>query len=312
MEAGLERARAAKIVKARTEVGEVVVVGDRIVEPADLGELYRLVKSDLSLCRRDVESRVPRTAIRAAEPAAERMRVTEAGVDHRGMRDGPHEFLETNPRQPLQGRDQIGQRVRMRIGNLGAMDHHPFHIHGLEFLATETDGGQIPESAQWPETTVLVAVGQTRTIEMVPEIPGDWAMHCHMTHHVMNQMGHEFPNMIGVEKGDLDNKVRKILPGYMTMGETGMGDMGDMGMAVPKNSIPMVGGRGKHDYITMGGMFTILKVRDQLASYEDPGWYENPPGTLSIGATAAELRRDGIDPSVDPTPVPGEVRGVGV
>ena len=37
--------------------------------------------------------------------------------------------------------------------------------------------------------TVLVAVGQTRTIEMVPLIPGDWAMHCHMTHHVMNQMG---------------------------------------------------------------------------------------------------------------------------
>ena len=207
---------------------------------------------------------------------------------------------------------KTGQRVRIRIGNLSAMDHHPFHIHGLAFKVTETDGGQIPPSAQKPETSVLVAVGQTRTIEMNPLIPGDWAMHCHMTHHVMNQMGHGFPNMIGVKKGDLDEQVRKLLPGYMTMGEGGMGDMGDMGMAVPRNSIPMVGGRGKHDYITMGGMFTVLKVRDELKSYEDPGWFENPAGTLSIEATSTELERDGVDPKVDPEPVPGEVRGVGV
>ena len=133
-----------------------------------------------------------------------------------------------------------------------------------------------------------------------------------MTHHVMNQMGHEFPNMIGVKPGQLDERVRKILPGYMTMGETGMGDMGEMGMAVPKNSIPMVGARGKHDYITMGGMFTILKVRDKLTSYEDPGWFENPDGTLSVAATSAELRRDGVDPGGDPKPTPGDVRGVGV
>ena len=63
-------------------------------------------------------------------------------------------------------------------------------------------------------------------------------------------------------------------------------------MAVPKNSIPMVGARGPFDYITMGGMFTILKVRDQLASYDDPGWYKHPPGTVADLASAEELRRD--------------------
>ncbi len=57
-------------------------------------------------------------------------------------------------------------------------------------------------------------------------------------------------------------------------GLCGMAEMGEMGMPVPHNSIPMVGQRGKHDYITMGGMFTVLKVRDRLDSYEDPGWYE--------------------------------------
>ncbi len=188
-----------------------------------------------------------------------------------------------------------GERVRIRIGNLSAMDHHPIHLHGYQFLITETDGGEIPRSAQWPETTVLVPVGSTRTIEFVADEPGDWAMHCHMTHHVMNQMGHGFPNMIGVNPKGLDAKARALLPGYMTMGQAGMGDMGDMGMPVPPNSIPMIGGKGKHDYITMGGMFTVLKVREHLESYADPGWYENPAGTLASAALEQELRRDGID-----------------
>ena len=89
------------------------------------------------------------------------------------------------------------------------------------------------------------------------------------------------PNVIGVEPGKLDERVRKVLPGYMTMGQTGMGDMGDMGMPVPPNSIPMLGGKGKHDTITMGGMFTILKVREGLKGYADPGWYDAPAGTLA-------------------------------
>ena len=90
-----------------------------------------------------------------------------------------------------------------------------------------------------------------------------------MTHHVMNQMGHGALNMIGVNTDKVDEKVRKtLIPGFMKMGQTGMGDMGDMGMGVPKNSMPMVGGQGQYDPITMGGMFTILKVRDDLKSYE--------------------------------------------
>ncbi len=108
----------------------------------------------------------------------------------------------------------------------------------------------------------------------------------------MNQMGHNVPNLIGVRPGQLDKKVSKLLPGYMAMGESGMADMGEMGMPVPRNSIPMVGMQGKHDYIDMGGMFTIVKVRENLTSYDDPGWYENPPGTLASLASNEELQRD--------------------
>jgi hypothetical protein len=170
------------------------------------------------------------------------------------------------------------------------------HIHGHHFRVTATDGEEIPLSAQWPESTVLVAVGQTRNIEFISDAPGDWAFHCHMTHHVMNQMGHDFPNMVGVDPGDFDQRVQSLLPGYMSMGTTGM-DMGEhMGMmTMPKNTISMKGMAGPFGEISMGGLVTILKVRDQLESYDkDPGWYKHPPGTVALRATDEELRRDGI------------------
>lgn len=194
---------------------------------------------------------------------------------------------------------QQGDRVRLRIGNLSTMSHHPIHLHGHAFRVTETDGGPIPQAGQWPETTVLVPVGSTRTVEFVADNPGDWALHCHMTHHVMNQMGHGVHNMVGFDPEGFDQRMQKLFPGYMTMGHRGMDDHGkhvESGhMHVPQNSIPMVGAHGPHDYITMGGMFTILKVRKKIDDYnQDPGWYENPAGTESKQASQADLQRDGI------------------
>jgi hypothetical protein len=176
------------------------------------------------------------------------------------------------------------------------MDHHPIHLHGYAFRVTETDGGEIPEAAQWPETTVLVSVGQTRNIEFVADNPGDWAMHCHMTHHMMNQMGHDLPNVVGADPNRLDAAVGDLIAGYMTMGTEGMGDMGRHAahMDLPENAIPMVGAEGPHDYIGMGGMFTIVKVREEPAGDEDPGWYAPPEGTLARPATQEEMDEDGI------------------
>lgn len=189
---------------------------------------------------------------------------------------------------------KYGDRVRIRIGNLSAMDHHPIHLHGYQFKIVETDGGRIPDEAQWPEVTVLVPTGSTRTIEFIADEPGDWAMHCHMTHHVMNQMGHKIPNTMGIDAKKIDSSVQSILPDYMTMGDKGTEDMGEMQMGIPENSIPMVGGKGPHGYITMGGMFTILKVRKDITNYNDPGWYEGPKKELASKATRDDLDRDGI------------------
>ena len=190
---------------------------------------------------------------------------------------------------------QVGERVRVRFGNLGAMNHHPIHLHGHQMTLTETDGGLVPASARFAANTMLVPVGSTRALDIVADNPGDWAFHCHMTHHVMNQMGHNVPNMIGFDPKGYDRRVRTLLPAYMSMGQDGMGGMADMGMPVPTNSIPMLGGRGQFEAIDMGGMFTVLKVRDRVSGYDDPGDYHFPPGTVPAAAQSDRLRRDGID-----------------
>jgi len=178
---------------------------------------------------------------------------------------------------------KTGDRVRIRIGNL-SMDEHPIHIHGHSFKVTATDGGKIPKLGQWPETTVLVPVGATRDIEFIADAPGDWAFHCHKSHHTMNPMGHTVPNTLGLDQTGVEEKIREFLPNYMAMGENGMAEMQSMSahMPGPENTLPMMMGAGPFGNIEMGGMFTVVKVRDHLNSYdEDPGWYAHPQGTVA-------------------------------
>jgi len=176
---------------------------------------------------------------------------------------------------------RLNEKVRIRVGNL-TMTNHPIHLHGHRFEVAGTDGGWVPKSARWPEVTTDVAVGQMRAIEFVADAPGDWAFHCHKSHHTMNAMGHEVPNLIGVDHRGVAEKINRLVPGYMVMGDKG-GSMGDMKMALPENTLPMMSGDGPFGNLEMGGMFTVLKVREGLArgDYRDPGWYRHPAGTVA-------------------------------
>ena len=105
---------------------------------------------------------------------------------------------------------KLGERVRIRFVNLG-MDHHPMHLHGNTFNVTGTEGGRAPQSTWRPENTVLVGVAQAREIEFDAKYPGDWMLHCHLPHHMMNQMvsmvgpmmeaGHGMRTGMGMEEG---------------------------------------------------------------------------------------------------------------
>ena len=195
-----------------------------------------------------------------------------------------------------------GDRVRIRIGNL-TMTNHPIHLHGYEFVVSGTDGGWVRPEAQWPEVTVDIAVGQMRAIEFIADAPGDWAFHCHKSHHTMNAMGHDVPTMVGVDHRGIARKVLNVVPDYMVMGERGMADMGEMEMALPDNTLPMMTGTGPFGPIEMGGMFTVVKVREGLArdDYSDPGWYQHPPGTVAYEWTG-ELPKPARAETVNPDP----------
>jgi manganese oxidase len=177
---------------------------------------------------------------------------------------------------------RLGDRVRVRIANL-TMTNHPIHLHGHHFAVSGTDGGWVPENAQLRQATIDVPVGAIRAADFTADNPGDWAFHCHKSHHTMNAMGHNTRNFIGVNQKELAKSIRKLVPDYMAMGSAGMADMGAMEMPMPDNTLPMMTGFGQFGPLEMGGMFTVMKVREGLAAgdYKDPGPYKHPAGTVA-------------------------------
>jgi FtsP/CotA-like multicopper oxidase with cupredoxin domain len=207
-------------------------------------------------------------------------------------------------------------KVRIRIGNL-TMTNHPMHLHGHEFLITGTDGGPTPKSTRLHEVTADVAVGQMRQIEFLADEEGDWAFHCHKSHHTMNAMGHDVPTLIGVDHRNVARQISRLVPDYMAMSERGMADMTEMEMPLPDNTIPMMTGQGPYGSVEMGGMFTVVKVRadQKRGDYKDPGWYQQPPGTQAFEWTGAlpepaRFKAEGLGsmPTVSAPPKAIEVR----
>jgi hypothetical protein len=191
-------------------------------------------------------------------------------------------------------------KVRIRVGNL-TMTNHPIHLHGHEFTVTGTDGGPTPPGSRWPEVTADVAVGQMRQLDFLADEEGDWAFHCHKSHHTMNAMGHGVPTMIGVDHSGIAGRINRLIPDYMVMGERGMKDMTEMEMPLPDNTAPMMAGQGPFGAVGMGGMFSVLKVRREQkpGDYGDPGWFAHPPGTV-----AHEYTGDAPEPA-RPAAAPG-------
>src|ERR1019366_1294163 len=93
-----------------------------------------------------------------------------------------------------------GERVRIRIINLG-MDHHPIHLHGFTFWETGHEGARQPEALWARGNTALVGVAQARDVEFNADRVGDWMFHCHLPHHMMNQMSSNVGPLTRVGQG---------------------------------------------------------------------------------------------------------------
>jgi hypothetical protein len=142
---------------------------------------------------------------------------------------------------------RLGSRVRIRFMNLSAMDNHPMHLHGHTFWVTGTEGGRIPESAWIPTNNVLVSVGQSRDVEFIANNPGDWMVHCHILHHMMNHMVSmvgPMPSMAGMkEKKNHSGAMPQMQGGELASGAIGAGLQRSLGPAIGADREVMTGMR---------------------------------------------------------------------
>jgi FtsP/CotA-like multicopper oxidase with cupredoxin domain len=153
---------------------------------------------------------------------------------------------------------RLGDRVRIRMVNLG-MDHHPIHLHGNTFYVTGTEAGRVPEAAWTPANTVLLGVAQARDIEFEAKYPGDWPLHCHLPHHMMNHMASMVGPLAHVGRGM-----------HAGMGMTeGMG-MPRQGDALSEEQGPSLGR-------TMGGGSDLEKRTTHLPPHGQHGAGAKPP-----------------------------------
>ena len=103
----------------------------------------------------------------------------------------------------------------------------------------------------------------------------------------MNAMGHDVPNMIGVDHRGVAEKITRLVPDYMVMGDKGMARHGRDGDAAARQH---AADDDRHRAVRadgMGGMFSVVKVRDDVkrGDYKDPGRYKHPAGTVACEYT---------------------------
>ncbi|MDQ2925457.1 MAG: copper oxidase [Acidobacteriota bacterium] len=203
---------------------------------------------------------------------------------------------------------RLGDRVRVRFVNLG-MDHHPMHIHGHTFYTTGTEGGRIPESAWWPGNTVLVGVAQARDVEFVANNPGDWMLHCHLPHHMMNQMSSNVGKMtrlsgMGMPAGGDMNTGMGMLQGTpgAPMGEDygptlgrGLGGVGtSMDMATTNGPLSQPKAVAAMEGMNMGGMqmgdmkVDVAPNANNVPNFPQDAYMEGPMMSMDAMVTRPE------------------------
>ena len=169
-----------------------------------------------------------------------------------------------------------GERVRIRLINLG-MDHHPIHLHGHQFVVTGTEGGRQPQSTWGPGNTVLVGVAQSRDVEFVANNPGDWMLHCHLPHHMMNQMS----SMVGLMSR------RNGMPAGLDM-EHGMGMLREGSVTSEENGPSLGRGMGVGSTAKQTVSNSPLKAGNPMPHQDMP---DMQPGGMQMGQP--EISKDG-------------------
>lgn len=177
---------------------------------------------------------------------------------------------------------KLGERVRLRFINFSTLHQHPMHLHGHTFWITGTEGGRIPDSAWIPSNNVVVGVAQSRDVEFIANNPGDWVLHCHMFHHMMNHMVSQVGPIIRQKQHDPGFRVPaypQIMKGMSAMKMEGMKRDGQ-----PRHEeMPDMKLDGENDYsmkMTVEDMRKITGRRETQGMRE--GWYTGVKGLFTV------------------------------
>ena len=184
---------------------------------------------------------------------------------------------------------RLGSRVRIRFVNMSPIDHHPMHLHGHTFWVTGTEAGRIPETAWIPSNNVLVGVAQAREVEFIANNAGDWVLHCHMFHHMMNHMA----VMVGPMGGDSRPGMQAGINAQAGMGMT------QGGPALSRDNGPSLGrGMGENTSIERAAPTGPLNMQPKK---DGPSGHEGHEGHGSKDAQGSRLPggHDGHDGHAD-------------
>ena len=205
---------------------------------------------------------------------------------------------------------RLGDRVRVRLINLG-MDHHPIHLHGHTFYVTGTEGGPIPQALWYPGNTALVGVAQARDFEFVANNPGDWMLHCHLPHHMMNQMssnigpmtrlGTGMPAGIGMEAGmGIPKGVNDFGPSLgrgLGVGSTNDQPVGNTPLSPQKASEAMAGMQHNMPGMDHGGVKMDADVApnaNSVPGFPQDAYMEGP--LMAMDKMVVRPETDGLKP----------------
>jgi FtsP/CotA-like multicopper oxidase with cupredoxin domain len=200
---------------------------------------------------------------------------------------------------------RLGERVRIRFVNFSVIDHHPLHLHGHTFWVTGNEGGRIPEPAWVPSNNVLVGVAQAREIEFIANNPGDWILHCHMFHHMMNSM----TSQAGPIVREFSKPEQMRVPGYpqnmlgMTMASMGKMESMKMDGMKPNNmKLDGMSGTGQQSpyAMDMQGM-GMIEGRREAAGMRS-GWSMGVEGLSTVVRVLPPGLYDKLVNTNDPIP----------
>ncbi len=178
----------------------------------------------------------------------------------------------------------VGDSMRFHLLN-ASVKVHPIHLHGTYFRV-DSRGSGLRDTALAPDqrrmvVTELLPPNSTMNMAWMPDRPGQWLMHCHLTFHVTGNIGFGADSLHPDRVYDAQNSAHHVAePDHHV--EQGMGGI-MIAIAVPRP-------RGWKDAPVPSRVVRMIIPRDSLAGDTLPFY---APSIVADGRLSRPERRTG-------------------